>query len=55
MVAYLTKREKEVLDYIKDFYTHHGFAPSLDEIRIGLGLSSAIPHLCHPFQVYQLR
>ncbi len=40
MVAYLTKREKEVLDYIKDFYTRHGFAPSLDEIRIGLGLSS---------------
>lgn len=40
MVAYLTRREKEVLDYIKEYYSRQGFAPSLDEIRIGLGLSS---------------
>jgi len=40
MVSYLTKREKEVLDLIRDFSLRNGFAPSLDEIRIGLNLSS---------------
>ncbi|HRV74722.1 MAG TPA: hypothetical protein P5106_04000 [Caldisericia bacterium] len=37
---YLTKREKEVLDFIKDYASKNGFAPSLDEIRIAMGLSS---------------
>lgn len=40
MVNYLTKREKEVLDFIKDYASKNGFAPSLDEIRIAMGLSS---------------
>ena len=40
MVNYLTRREKEVLEFIKDFAMKNGFAPSLDEIREGLGLSS---------------
>ncbi len=40
VMTYLTRREKEVLDYIREFYGRHGFAPSLDEIRSGLGLSS---------------
>lgn len=39
-MIYLTRREKEVLDYIREFNIKHGFAPSLNEIRSGLGLSS---------------
>jgi len=40
MAKYLTKREKDVLGFIKEFSGKNGFAPSLDEIRIAMGLSS---------------
>ena len=40
MEKYLTKREKDILGFISDFSVDHGFAPSLDEIREAMGLSS---------------
>ncbi len=36
----LTKRQKEALDFIKGFIDLNGYAPSLEEIGKGLGLSS---------------
>ena len=41
----LTKRQKEVLDYLVAFETKHGYAPSFEEIGKGLKLTSlAIVH-----------
>jgi len=37
---YLTKRQKQVLDYIESFIREHGYSPSLEEIGKGLKLSS---------------
>ena len=37
---YLTKRQKEVLDFIKSFIRDNGYAPSIDEIRGKFDLSS---------------
>ncbi|MCA1962028.1 MAG: transcriptional repressor LexA [Desulfomonile sp.] len=37
----LTKKQKQVLDFIVAFIGDHGFAPSYDEIASGVGLSSA--------------
>lgn len=36
----LTKRQKEVLDYIADFIDEHGYSPSYDELALGLNLAS---------------
>ena len=36
----LTKRQKQVLDFIKSHTTKKGYAPSLDEIKKHLKLSS---------------
>src|SRR3990172_10049250 len=36
----LTKRQREILDYLNDFITQHGYAPSLEEIGRRFGLSS---------------
>lgn len=36
----VTKRQKQVLDFITDYQRHKGYAPSLDEIRKKLKLSS---------------
>lgn len=36
----LTKRQRQILDFITDFTANHGFAPSLREIGEHLGLSS---------------
>jgi repressor LexA len=36
----LTKRQKQVLDFVKVFIKKHGYAPSLDEVKDHLGLSS---------------
>ncbi len=35
----LTKRQKEVLDYLVSFETRHGYAPSFEEIGKGMKLS----------------
>ncbi len=36
----LTKRQKEILDYILEFITGHGYAPSFEEIAEAFGYSS---------------
>ncbi len=36
----LTKRQREILDYLHDFIEQHGYAPSLEEIGRRFGLSS---------------
>ena len=36
----LTKRQREILDYLSDFIAQHGYAPSLEEIGRRFGLSS---------------
>lgn len=40
MATYLTKRQREVLDFLSDFIRRNGYSPSLEEICKGLGLSS---------------
>lgn len=37
----LTKKQKEVLDFVKQFSGKHGYAPSLDEVRKNFKLASA--------------
>jgi repressor LexA len=36
----LTKRQREILDYLQDFIQQHGYAPSLEEIGRRFSLSS---------------
>jgi len=36
----LTKRQREILDFLNDFIQEHGYAPSLEEIGRRFGLSS---------------
>jgi repressor LexA len=36
----LTKRQKEVLDFIQNFVTEHGYSPSYEELATGLNLAS---------------
>src|SRR3954451_19202521 len=36
----LTKRQREILDYLNDFIQNHGYAPSLEEIGRRFNLSS---------------
>ena len=36
----LTKKQSEVLDYIKKYTAEHGYPPAIREIGAGLGLSS---------------
>ncbi len=36
----LTKRQREILDYLSEFIQQHGYAPSLEEIGKRFGLSS---------------
>ncbi len=36
----LTRRQKEVYDFISEFVDKHGYSPSFEEIAEGLGLSS---------------
>ena len=36
----ITKRQKQVLDFITDYRERKGYAPSLDEIRKKLRISS---------------
>ena len=37
---YLTKRQKQIFDYIKEFIRKQGYAPSIDEMRRKFGLGS---------------
>ncbi len=36
----LTKRQREILDYLNEFIQQHGYAPSLEEVGHRFGLSS---------------
>lgn len=36
----VTKRQKQILDFISSFRDHHGYSPSIEEIRDHLGLSA---------------
>ena len=36
----LTKRQREILDFLNDFIQQHGYAPSLEEVGKRFGLSS---------------
>jgi repressor LexA len=36
----LTRRQRQVLDVIREFIQEHGYSPSLEEIGVALGLSS---------------
>lgn len=36
----LTKRQKQILDFLKEFIDEHGYAPSFDEIRTAFGYTS---------------
>ncbi len=40
IVQPLTKRQREILDYLNDFIQQHGYAPSLEEVGRRFGLSS---------------
>ncbi len=49
-MASLTKRQKEVLDFIRNFISQKGYSPSLEEIGESLGMSSVASvhkHLTH--------
>jgi repressor LexA len=36
----LTKRQRQIYDFIADFVSHNGYSPSFEEIGDGMGLSS---------------
>src|SRR5215470_7047309 len=36
----LTRRQKEICDYLEDYIAEHGYAPTLEEIGAHFGLSS---------------
>src|SRR3954470_23908469 len=36
----LTKRQRQVYDYIAEFVQKNGYSPSFEEIGVGMGLSS---------------
>ena len=36
----LTRRQKQVYDFLSEFVDKHGYSPSFEEIAEGLGLSS---------------
>ena len=39
-MAHLTKRQKQILDFLEQFITIHGYAPSLEEIGKQFSFSS---------------
>ena len=43
----ITKKQKEVLDYIKKYVASHGYPPAIREIGAGLGLSSPATVFTH--------
>jgi repressor LexA len=40
VVPLLTVRQRRILEFIRGFYTIHGYAPSMREIAVGVGLGS---------------
>src|ERR1700682_6787142 len=39
-MATLTKRQKQLIDYLNDYISEHGYAPTLAEVGAYFGLSS---------------
>ena len=39
-MAVLTRRQREIYEFIRDFVTNRGYSPSLEEIGAGFGLTS---------------
>ena len=37
---FLTKRQKEILDYLRGYISRHGYAPTFDEIAVSFGFTS---------------
>tara|TARA_Y100000590_G_scaffold465099_1_gene636368 strand:- start:31013 stop:31624 length:612 start_codon:yes stop_codon:yes gene_type:complete len=37
---FLTKRQKEIFDYLRGYISRHGYAPTFDEIAISFGFTS---------------
>ena len=52
-MEYLTKRQKEILDYVVEFMDHHGYAPSYREIGEHFGLSSVATVADHLYNLKQ--
>lgn len=50
---YLTKRQKEVLDFVREHVGQHGYAPTLQEIGSRFGLSSPATVYKHVEQLVQ--
>jgi repressor LexA len=50
---YLTKRQKEILDFVRDHVGQHGYAPTLQEIGSRFGLSSPATVYKHVEQLVQ--
>ena len=54
MKTEITKRQKEVLDYIKKYIADHGYPPAIREICKGIGLSSPATVFVHMKNLEQL-
>ena len=52
-VVYLTKRQKEILDYVRGYLEDQGYAPTLQEIGVQFGLSSPATVYKHVEQLVQ--
>ena len=50
---YLTKRQKEILDFVREEVAHNGYAPTLQEIGVRFGLSSPATVYKHVEQLVQ--
>ncbi len=50
---YLTKRQKEILDFVREHVGRHGYAPTLQEIGAHFGLSSPATVYKHVEQLVQ--
>ncbi len=52
-MASLTKKQKKVIDFIRDFINRRGYSPSVEEITNGVGLSSKATVHVHLKNLYE--
>lgn len=50
----ITKRQKELLDFIKGFYLENGYGPSYEEMKDALGLA-AKSHIHYMIKSLEIR
>lgn len=43
----MTRRQRDVVDFIDEYCRQHGFSPTVREITFGIGLSSASTVMSH--------